>query len=83
MYYSEYSFVFCLSEWLRVCYLENVREVSQVEDVVKAYRCGEEVLADFLMQTDSCLDKQNNKIDRCRDGLIDIGTDKQMALLGT
>lgn len=83
MYYSEYSFVFCLSEWLRVCYLENVREVSQVEDVVKAYRCGEEVLADFLMQTDSCLDKQNNKIDRRRDGLIDIGTDKQMALLGT
>lgn len=83
MYYSEYSFVFCLSEWLRVCYLENVREVSQVEDVVKAYRCGEEVLADFLMQTDSCLDRQNNKIDRRRDGLIDIGTDKQMALLGT
>lgn len=83
MYYSEYSFVFCLSEWLRVCYLENVGEVSQVEDVVKAYRCGEEVLADFLMQTDSCLDKQNNKIDRRRDGLIDIGTDKQMALLGT
>lgn len=72
-----------MSEWLRVCYLENVREVSQVEDVVKAYRCGEEVLADFLMQTDSCLDRQNNKIDRRRDGLIDIGTDKQMALLGT
>lgn len=66
-----------------MCYLENVREVSQVEDVVKAYRCGEEVLADFLMQTDSCLDRQNNKIDRRRDGLIDIGTDKQMALLGT
>lgn len=72
-----------MSEWLRVCYLENVREVSQVEDVVKAYRCGEEVLADFLMQTDRCLDRQNNKIDRRRDGLIDIGTDKQMALLGT
>lgn len=72
-----------MSEWLRVCYLENVREVSQVEDVVKAYRCGEEVLADFLMQTDSCLDRQNNKIDRRRDGLIEIGTDKQMALLGT
>lgn len=45
-----------------VCYLENVGEVSQVEDVVKANRCGEEVLADFLVQTDSCLDKQDHKI---------------------
>lgn len=78
------NIVLCiLSKWLHECYLENVREVSQVEDVVKAYRCGEEVLADFLMQTDSCLDKQNNKIDRRRDGLIDIETDKQMALLRT
>lgn len=45
-----------------VCYLENVGEVSQVEDVVKANRCGEEVLADFLVQTDSRLDKQNHEI---------------------
>lgn len=45
-----------------VCYLENVGEVSQVEDVVKANRRGEEVLADFLVQTDCCLDKQNHNI---------------------
>lgn len=51
---------------MSVCvgHLENVREVSQVEDVVKTYRCGEEVLADFLMQTDSCLGKQNNETDK-------------------
>lgn len=45
-------------------YLENVRQVSQVEDVVKTYCCGEEVLADFLMQKDSCLGKQNNETDK-------------------
>lgn len=61
-------------------YLENVREVSQVEDVVKSYCRREEVLADFLMQTDSCLDKQNNEIDGRRDGWTGIGTEKQVAL---
>ncbi len=48
---------------MTVCvnYLENVREISQVKDIVKANRCGQEVLTDFLMQTDSCLDKQKKK----------------------
>lgn len=46
-----------------VCYLENVGQVSQVEDVVEAYCCREEVLTDFLVQTDSCLDKQNQMTD--------------------
>lgn len=45
-----------------MCYLEDVREVSQVEDVVEAYGCREEVLTDFLMQTNSCLDEQNQKM---------------------
>lgn len=60
-----------------MCYLENVREVSQVEDVVEAYGCREEVLADLLVQTNGCLGQQNKKMDRCRNGWIDIGTDKQ------
>lgn len=37
-------------------YLEDVGEVSQVEDVVEAYGCRQEVLTDFLVQTNSCLD---------------------------
>lgn len=44
-----------------MCYLENVGEVTQVEDVMEAYRRGEEVLTDFLMQTDCRLDEQNKK----------------------
>lgn len=52
-------------------YLENIRQVSQVEDVVEAYRRGEKVLADFLMQTDSCLDEQNKEMDKCRDGWVE------------
>lgn len=47
-----------------VCYLENVGKVSQVEDIVKAYCSGEEVLADFLMQTDSSLGSQHNQDQR-------------------
>lgn len=42
------------------CYLENVGQVSQVEDVVKAYGGGEEVLADLLMQTDRRLGKKRS-----------------------
>lgn len=50
-----------MSERMPVCYLENVSKVSQVEDVVKPYCSGEEVLADFLMQTDSRLGMKCNK----------------------
>ena len=64
-----------------MCYLENVREVSQVEDVVEAYRCREEVLTDFLVQTDSCLHKQNQKMDSCRNGWLDIGTERTMGII--
>ena len=39
-------------------YLEDVGEVTQVEDVVEAYGCREEVLADFLVQTDRCLERK-------------------------
>lgn len=42
-----------------ICHLEYVGEVSQVEDVVEAYGCWEEVLADLLVQADSCLKVQN------------------------
>lgn len=45
-----------MGKFLCACYLENVRQVSQVEDVVEAYRSREEVLTDFLVQTDGCLD---------------------------
>lgn len=50
-----------MSERMPVCYLENVSKVSQVEDIVKPYCSGEEVLADFLMQTDSRLGMKCNK----------------------
>jgi hypothetical protein len=44
-----------------VCYLEDVGEVPQVEDIVKAYGRGEEVLTDLLMETDGCLQEEKDK----------------------
>ena len=43
-----------------VCDLEDVGEVSQVEDVVESDGGGEEVLADLLVQTDRCLVSQRS-----------------------
>ena len=45
----------CMYVCVCVCDLEDVGEVSQVEDVVEAYGGRQEVLADLLVQTDSCL----------------------------
>lgn len=41
-----------------IFYLEYIGEVSQVEDIMEAYGCWEEVLANLLMKTDSCLDEK-------------------------
>lgn len=61
-----------------MCYLEDVREVSQVEDVVEAYRCRQEVLTDLLVQTYSRLDSENQKMVRCKNSSIDINKDKKI-----
>lgn len=61
-----------------MCYLEDVREVSQVEDIVEAYRCRKEVLTDFLVQTNSALDGQNQKIVGCRNGWLDRQTETDL-----
>lgn len=41
-------------------YLKNVGQISQVENIVEANGCREEVLADLLVQTDCCLHEKKN-----------------------
>lgn len=63
-YYFSYIFMFLFfSGWLsKVCYLKYVGKVSQIEDIVEAYGCRKKVLANFLVQADSCLFEENQKI---------------------
>lgn len=50
-----------------IFYLEYIGEVSQVKDIMEAYGCWEEVLANLLMKTDSCLDEKTTTTKKPKD----------------